>query len=124
MINIRNLGSKESVGVILCLKLWFESDWYFCNINESGWFLKLLSRNKVPNNNLLKSVQKQPHADVLQDVLQGVLKSFATVKHMRWSLFLIKLKKRLQYRCFPMNIAKFLRTAFFTENLWWLLFSV
>ena len=36
-----------------------------------------------------------------------------------WSLFLIKLqpcdimKKRLQHRCFPVNIAKFLRTAFY-----------
>ena len=46
MMNIRNLGSKESLVVIfkdgictkLCVKLWFESDWYFCNITESGWF--------------------------------------------------------------------------------------
>ena len=31
------------------------------------------------------------------------------------------LKRRLQHRCFPVNIAKFLRTAFFIEQLWWLL---
>ena len=39
-------GSKESEGVKfkksicveLCLKLWFESDWYFCKITESEWF--------------------------------------------------------------------------------------
>ena len=31
------------------------------------------------------------------------------------------IKKRLQHRCFPLNIAKFLRTAFFIEDLWWLL---
>ena len=43
MRNIRNLFSKESVGVKLkegicaelSLKLWFESDWYFCNIKSS-----------------------------------------------------------------------------------------
>ena len=37
MMNIRNLGSQESVGVKyidgictkICLKIWFESDWYF-----------------------------------------------------------------------------------------------
>ena len=31
--------------------------------------------------------------------------------------------KRLQYRCFPVNIAKFL-TAFFTEHPWWLILNV
>ena len=49
-----------------------------------------------------------------------VLKNFAifTGKHLCLSLFLIKLqgfnfiKKGLQHRCFPVNIAKFLRTAF------------
>ena len=42
MMNIRNLGPKESVGVklkegictALCLKPWFESNWYFCNITK------------------------------------------------------------------------------------------
>ena len=46
MMNIQNLGSKEKVGVKfkeggcaeLCLKLWFEGNWYFCNITKSGWF--------------------------------------------------------------------------------------
>ena len=28
------------------------------------------------------------------------------------------IKKTLQHRCFPVNIAKFLRTPFFTEHLW------
>ena len=31
------------------------------------------------------------------------------------------LKKRLCHRCFPVNFAKFLRTPFLTEHLWWLL---
>ena len=31
------------------------------------------------------------------------------------------IKKRLQHRCFPLNIAKFLKTAFFIEHLYWLL---
>ena len=35
-----------------------------------------------------------------------------------------KLKKRLWHRCFPVNFAKFLRTTFFTEHLWWLLLSL
>ena len=28
-----------------------------------------------------------------------------------------RIKKRLQYRCFPINMAKFLRPAFFIEHL-------
>ena len=43
MMNTRNLGSRESVGVNyidviyakFCLKLWFESYWSLCNITES-----------------------------------------------------------------------------------------
>ena len=43
--------------------------------------------------------------------------------------FLIKLqawpatlwKKRLCHKCFPVNFVKFLRTPFYTEQLWWLL---
>ena len=34
------------------------------------------------------------------------------------------LKKRLWHRCFPVNFAKFLRTTFFTEHLWWLLLHI
>ena len=33
------------------------------------------------------------------------------------------IKKRLQRRCFHVKFAKLLRTAFFTEHLWWLLLN-
>ena len=46
-----------------------------------------------------------------------VLKNFATVtgKQLCWSP---------RNRCFPVNIAKFLRTALFIEHLWWLLLLI
>ena len=49
----------------------------------------------------------------------GVLNSFAIFRgnHLCWSLFLIK----LQACNIPVNIAKFLRTAFFTKHFRWLL---
>ena len=28
------------------------------------------------------------------------------------------IKKRLRYRCFPVKIGKFLRTTFFTKDIW------
>ena len=63
---------------------------------------------------------------------KGVLRNIAkfTGKHLCQSLFFNKvaglrpatlLKKRLWHRCFPVNFAKFLRTPFFIEHLWWLL---
>ena len=63
---------------------------------------------------------------VLPFFKNGVVKNLAnfTEKHLYWSLFLIKLQiwisatslKRLQYRCFPVKFAKFLRAPFFTET--------
>ena len=37
---------KAGISAKLCLKLWFESDWYFSNITRSGWFWKRLSSKK------------------------------------------------------------------------------
>ena len=61
----------------------------------------------------------------------GVLNNFAifTEKHLCWNLFSKVtglqvcnfIKKRLQHRCFSVNIAKCLRTDFFIEHFWWLL---
>ena len=58
MMNMRDLGSKESVGVkfkegIRAKKLWFESDQ-----KESP---------KQSLNHFLKSLQKHPYADVLEN---------------------------------------------------------
>ena len=58
---------------------------------------------------------------------KGVLRNFAkfTGKHLCQSPFFIKVaglrQERLWHRCFPVNFAKFLRTAFITEHIWWLL---
>ena len=139
-MNIQILGSKESLWVKfkegicaeLHLKLWFESDWYLCNIAKSRWFWKRLSRKKALNYHFLKSLQKQPYVDVLQNrsskkfryihkktyVLESFLHKSAglTACSFTW--------KRLQHRCFLVNVAKFLGRAFFVEHLrWYLLIS-
>ena len=41
-----------------------------------------------------------------------------------YQVFSFRHTKRLQHRCFPMKIAKFLRTPFFTEHLQWLLLCI
>ena len=65
---------------------------------------------------LLRSVVKSNRPEVLCEI--GVLKNFAklTEKHLCRSPFFNKnaglifyLKKRLRRRCFPVNLAKFLR---------------
>ena len=63
----------------------------------------------------------------------GVLRNFKkfTGKHQCQSLFFNKVsglkpatlfKERLWRRCFPVSFVKFLRTPFYIEHLWWLLF--
>ena len=63
--------------------------------------------------------------------LESAPRNFAkfTGKHLCQSLSFNKvadprsatlLKKRLWHRCYPVNFAKFLRTPFLTEHVWWL----
>ena len=74
-------------------------------------------------------LQKQP-PDVFCD--KSVLRNFAkfTGEHLCQSLFFNKveglkpvtlLEKKLGHKCFSVNFAKFLRTPFIIELLWWLL---
>ena len=60
---------------------------------------------------------------------KDIVKNFAifTEKHLCLILFLIWfkfIKKRLLYRCFPANITKFWRKAFFITHLRWLLLHI
>ena len=68
-------------------------------------------------------------------LVKSVPKNFAKVsgKKLCWSFVLNKvegltpaalLKKRLLHRGFSTNFAKFLRTLFFIENVWWLLLAI
>ena len=45
---------------------------------------------------------------------------FDKVANLRPAI-LLKKKKKIWHRCFPVNFVKFLRTPFFIEHLWWLL---
>ena len=65
-------------------------------------------------------LQKQSSRGVL--CKKGVLRNFAkfTGNTCARVSFLIKLKASRPF-CFPLNFAKFPRTCFFTEHLWWLL---
>ena len=67
--------------------------------------------------------------------IKGILRNLAKFRrrHLCQSLFLNKvaglrsatlLKKRPWHRCFPVKIAKFLRTPSFTEHRWRLLLKV
>ena len=122
MTNKQNLGSKENVGVRfkericaeLYLKLWSESDWYFYNITKSGWFWKRHSRKKVLNNHFLKSLQKQPYADVFQNRCSKKFPNIHRKASVSESLF-----NKVQHRYFLGNIAKFFGTAIFIEYLRW-----
>ena len=83
---------------------------------------------------LSRRISRSSHPKVFykKDVLQNFAKF--TAKHLSQSLPLIKLqtwacnfqgcnfiKKRFRNRCFSVNFAKFLRTAFLIKYLWLLL---
>ena len=103
--NSENLIKVKSQAALYSLQLYqkwnFPTHFFFFFFTVTG----LLSNRSSPSQMFFKIV---------------VLKNFAifTGKYLRWRLFLIKLpackfiKKGLQRRCFPVNIAKFLRKAF------------
>ena len=70
--------------------------------------------------------QKQP-PEVFLFYKKGVLRNFAkfTEKHLCQSLFLLKfIRPQAWHRCFPVNFAKFLRTAFLQNTFRRLLLHV
>ena len=69
------------------------------------------------------SSQKQPPEVMFYKKVVFKLFTIFTGKHLCWSLFQIKLLafKRLQHRCFPVNIANFLRTSILKNICKWLL---
>ena len=88
---------------------------------------------RVRNKHWPKVTYRSSHPEVF--CKKGVLRNFAkfTGKHLCQSLFLNKvvglrratlLRKRLWHRCFPKNFAKFLRTPFIIEHVWWLLLDL
>ena len=77
-------------------------------------------------------MKKQLLADVLQNrcsykfrifhrktpVKESVLDRFGSPQACNFT------EKRLYHRCFPVKFVKFLRTAFLTEHLWWLILII
>ena len=96
---------------------------YFSRSYPSTWFLlsKLSFYSCLFIHDLVNNLRKQQFRI-------GILKNFAifTGKRFGWSLFFNKvdpltvsnvIKKKLQHRCFAVNIANFLRTALFIDHL-------
>ena len=88
-----------------------------CSKKTNRSYSQLSSTNRI----------SRPEVFCKKDVLGNFAKFIG--KHLSQSLFINKvaglrpatlLKKKLWGKCFPLNFAKFLRTPFFTEHLWWL----
>ena len=75
------------------------------------WYLNLCSNTfySVKSIKKLLRSRKQPLADVLQNRCSY---KFGNTHSKTPVLSLFIIKKRLKHRCFPVNIKKFLRTAF------------
>ena len=110
--------------------------WHGCFPENFVKFLTTPSLQNTSGRLLLKAVNyfRKKNLNHQKQSPRGVLLNFAkfTVKHLCQSLPFNKiaglrpatlLKERLWHRCFLVNFAKFLRTLFFTEQLWWLLLN-
>ena len=85
-----------------------------------AYFMKIFAAAKA-SLVFIKNRHRSSHSQMFFKI--GTLKNFAifTGKHLTPSLFLIKLQA---FRCFPVNIAKLLRVAFFIVHLQWLLLQM
>ena len=73
-------------------------------------------QKQSPRGALLKRCSKKfPKTHRKTPVLESLFYKFADPRPATL------LKERLWHRSFPENFAKFLRTPFFTDHLWWLL---
>ena len=101
---------------------------YYAGSSRSHVFLFIISYSFFKN--LFSKISQNSQRCSIR---KGALRNLAifTGKHLYQSLFFNKvsfpstlLKRRLRHWCFPVNFAKFLRTPFYIEHLWWLLLSV
>ena len=76
--------------------------------NGRSWCSQILIKVSVIKN---FAILKTP-------VLESLFKKVADLEAHK------SIKRRLQHRCFPVNIAKFLSTAFSIAHLWWLLLEL
>ena len=119
--------NKKSISLLLCLKY---ISMYLMHFNSS----QNVQKHFKTSQGVIITTPRQPRKKTMKlwlifsseiAVRKCSSKHFAifTGKHHCWSPFLIKLQalRLLRHRCFPVNIAKFLRTVFFMEHLWWLL---
>ena len=67
------------------------------------------------------------HAEVVVQrcsVKKVFLEILSNSQENTWARVSFLISCRLWHRCFPVNFAKFLRTPFFMEHLWWLLLNM
>ena len=116
----------------------------FCKISKNEFFTEHIWTTASETSNDDINIDTLENQITLETLLssrvevfceKGILRNFAkfTGKHMCRSLFLNKvtgprpgtlLKRRLWYRCFPVNFVKFLRAPFLTEHPRWLLLTL
>ena len=86
------------------------------------YIFQKFSQHKIDHSwKLLNTFAKSSILDVDLDLNMSLHRRFCSIcfwKNLRPATLL---KKRFWHRCFSVNFAKFLRTPFFTEQLWWLL---
>ena len=116
------------IALYLLTNLCFALIFFYFNNSRKLACSSLLDQGKIDisnwEQNMLHNKSYQPFCRKRISVLTGLKVLSLKCKCLFYSLRpATLLKKRLWHRCFLLNFAKFLRTSFLTEHVWWLLLS-
>ena len=98
--------------------------WVFPNIWRLGQVGDTKFSTKVSNKKLLNASNAKVTAFTIPELLRENHQGGGGGVRWKYSPTLIRVKKWLQRRRFPVKFVKFLRKPFFKERLWWLLLEL
>ena len=96
----------------------FRIDQIYANIIKEGALITAIHQTNAINLSIDRNNRLQVFCK--KDALRNFAKFTGNIC-ARVSFLIKLLRKRLWHWCYSVNFAKFLRTAFLTEDIWWVL---
>ena len=101
----------------------FYSSKPFLSVNRNRFYTKTQAKKQLKNDSIGAGLERKHQRLLFEFQCVNVQKKPCDFSYFarssRQQMFCNFIKKRLQHRCFPVNIAKFLRITFFIEHVCW-----